>query len=144
MDKVYLAAPVVGITDVQKIEIEKVINVLREEGLEVYDPKKISIPNAWNMSMSEWGRCVFTCDVLAIDDCEYMVVCDYGRNATVGTAWEAGYAFAKNKRIVVIQMPQVEEVSLMLRNCGVKIMLYEEIKDGINFIHKNKDEVIQN
>lgn len=46
--------------------------------------------------------------------------------------------------IVGIQMPQVEEVSLMLRNCGVKIMLYEEIKNGINFIHKNKDEVIQN
>ena len=34
---------------------------------------------------------------------------DYGRECTFGTAWEVGYAFAKDKHIIQIMMPPQED-----------------------------------
>ena len=69
--KVYLAAPVVGVSDDVILELEKIKHVLRtldKRGkIELYDPKKHGVPNAWGMSMAEWARCIFTLDVVAID-----------------------------------------------------------------------------
>ena len=121
--KVYLAAPVVGVSDDVIIELEKIKHVLRtldKRGkIELYDPKKHGVPNAWGMSMSEWARCIFTLDVVAIDNADWIVVCDYGRKGTAGTAWEAGYAFGKGKKVLIIEMAKTDtDYSVMMRGCS--------------------------
>lgn len=97
----------------------------------VYRPGKHKVPNAWGMDMATWGQCVFTMDVVAIDDCDWMVLADYGRHATAGTSWEAGYAFAKGIKILVVQMPGVEESSLMTQGCAANIVKYEDFVQGL-------------
>ena len=111
----YIAAPVVGLSCSKRSQIDDAILVLEKyvqdklgRQANIYNPRKLKIPNAWNMPQSEWARCVFTEDVLAIDQSDTVVVFDFGRNGTCGTAWEAGYAFAKEKPILLVVMPGVE------------------------------------
>lgn len=104
---------------------------MREDYPEIYRPGRHKVPNAWGIDMQTWGQCVFTMDVIAIDDCDWMVLADYGRNATAGTSWEAGYAFAKKIKILVVQMPGVEESSLMTQGCAANIVKYEDFVKGL-------------
>ena len=98
------------------------------------------------MPQAEWSRCVFTEDVLAIDQSECIVVFDFGRNGTCGTAWEAGYAFAKEKRILLIVMPDVREQSLMMRNGCTHCVKYADFITGNfylpNYLEEWKNETI--
>ena len=144
--KFYLAGPVVTKDPVIKKQmnnIEEVLNNMqlpplypgecdmRDDYVEVYRPGRHKVPNAWGIDMQTWGQCVFTMDVIAIDECEWMVLADYGRQATAGTSWEAGYAFAKRVKILVIQMPGVEESSLMTQGCAANIVKYEDFVKGL-------------
>lgn len=106
---------------------------MREDVVNVYRPGKHKVPNAWGIDMRTWGQCVFTMDVVAIDECDWMVVADYGRQATAGTSWECGYAFAKGVKILVVQMPGVEESSLMTQGCAANVCKYEEFVSGIDY-----------
>lgn len=124
--KYYLAAPVVTDDDT-KSKVDKVYEALCDaKGSEnVYRPGLHKVPNAWGITMQMWGQCVFTMDVLAIDACEWLVLCDFGRGkASAGTAWECGYAFAKEKRILVVTMPGANETSLMLNGCASNVVDY--------------------
>lgn len=144
--KFYLAGPVV--TDDKEIkrqmnELEETLNRMRLPAInpgecdmrddypEVYRPGKHKVPNAWGIDIATWGQCVFTMDVVAIDDCDWFVIADYGRQRTAGTAWECGYAFAKGKKILVIRMPGTTESSLMVQGCAANICTYEEFIAGI-------------
>jgi nucleoside 2-deoxyribosyltransferase len=146
--KIYLAGPVV--TDNKEIkqqmeDLEYTIEHMRlpvlhpgecdmrDDYVELYRPGKHKVPNAWGIDMRTWGQCVFTMDVVAIDECEWMVLADYGRSATAGTSWEAGYAFAKGVKILVVQMPGVEESSLMTQGCAANICKYEDFIAGIDY-----------
>jgi len=147
--KVYLAGPVVTndpIVKQQMETLETTLNNMRiynrysdieKEYVEVYRPGKHKVPNAWGIDMATWGQCVFTMDVIAIDKCEWMVLADYGRQATAGTSWEAGYAFAKGIKILVVQMPGVEESSLMTQGCAANICKYEDFISGIDCDERN-------
>lgn len=120
MIKVYLAGPVVAEKEITD-GVDTVCAILRRWGsdVEVYRPCEHRVPNAWGISQESWAQCVFTMDVLAIDECDWVVACDFGRqHAAMGTAWECGYAFAKGKRILVVTMPGVDESSLMLEGCA--------------------------
>lgn len=144
--KFYLAGPVV--TDNKEIKkqmetLEEILNNMklpvlfpgecdqRDDFVEVYRPGKHKVPNAWGIDMKTWGQCVFTMDVVAIDECDWMVVADYGRQATAGTSWECGYAFAKGVKILVVQMPGVSESSLMTQGCAANIVKYEDFVAGL-------------
>jgi len=144
--KFYLAGPVVTKDPVIKEQMDKIEEVLdnmklpvlhpgecdqRDDFVEVYRPGRHKVPNAWGIDIQTWGQCVFTMDVVAIDKCEWMVLADYGRNATAGTSWEAGYAFAKHVKILVIQMPGVEESSLMTQGCAANIVKYKDFIKGL-------------
>jgi len=145
--KVYIAAPIVGINKSQREEIDCVASYLHDQYRDVYCPWDLKIPNAWNMPQEQWARCVFTQDVLALDDADIVVVCDYGRHGSCGTAWEAGYAFAKEKRIIIVQMPDVHEVSLMLYNGCTCVVLFDDFVNDIwempNFKNIN-NPIVQN
>lgn len=140
--KFYLAGPVVAdaVIRAQMNDIEETIKHMHlpqpgddRDYPEVYRPGKHKVPNAWGIDMQTWGQCVFTMDVIAIDECDWMVVADYGRYGTSGTAWECGYAFAKGVKILVIQMPGVEESSLMTQGCAANICKYEEFINGVDY-----------
>lgn len=94
--------------------IVRMLNVLHDEfpeysGSTFYDPMKMKVPNAWCMDSETWAHCVFSIDVHELDAANVVVFLDYGRECTFGTAWEVGYAFAKDKRIIQIMMPLREE-----------------------------------
>ena len=143
----YLAGPVVTKDKEIKEQMSKIEEVLdnmklppinpgecdmRDDYPYVYRPGRHKVPNEWGIDIDTWGQCVFTMDVIAIDRCDWLVLADYGRQATAGTAWEAGYAFAKGKKILVIQMPGVEESSLMTQGCAANVVKYEEFIEGLD------------
>ena len=143
--KFYLAGPVVADKEIkeQMNKLEEVLDNMklpplspgepdmRDDYVEVYRPGFHKVPNAWGIDIQTWGQCVFTMDVVAIDRCDWMILADYGRQATAGTSWEAGYAFAKHVKILVVQMPGVEESSLMTQGCAANIVKYEDFIKGL-------------
>lgn len=132
--KIYLAGPVVTNDPSQKAQMYALETALLEMGpvgeIEIYRPGKHKVPNEWGIDMETWGQCVFTMDVVAIDDCDWVVLADYGRYATAGTSWEAGYAFAKGKKILVIRMPGVDESSVMTQGCASNVCDYNDFMEG--------------
>lgn len=134
--KIYLAGPVVTEDKTVKAQMEQLEIAIKnmtlptEDSIDLYRPGKHKVPNAWGIDMATWGQCVFTMDVVAIDECDWMVLADYGRQATAGTSWEAGYAFAKGVKILVVQMPGVTESSLMTQGCAANICRFEQFIEG--------------
>lgn len=112
--KIYLASPFE--TEKEKEGMEKAKEILRGKGLEVYVPQEHKIPNAWDYPNTEWGLMVFAEDIAAIEAADIVVVLSRGRRATAGTSFEAGFAFGIGKKVVVVEMPGVELMSLMLAN----------------------------
>jgi len=129
-DKIYLAAPIVNISKDWKEKIANVKKAFVESvhNFYVYDPVDHGVPNAWGMTMEEWSKCIFALDVVAIDDCDWVVVCDFGRQMTSGTSWEAGYAFGKGKKILIIRMNEEDatDYSVMMNGCSANAMSYSE------------------
>lgn len=128
--KIYLAGPVVADDEVKNL-VSAVYNKLKAFGdtIPVYRPGLHKVPNEWGITMQMWGQCVFTMDVLAIDDCDWVVLCNFGRaGASAGTAWECGYAFAKGKKILVVNMPGSKDSSLMITGCAANVVDFEQFK----------------
>ena len=154
--KVYIAAPIVWISEKTSEQINNVKAVLSEleaiGKIILHDPSKQKVPNARGMSIQEWGRCIFTLDVLAIDSCDWVVVCDFGRNWTAGTARECGYAFGKGKNVLIIEMYDNGcDYSVMMRWCCSNYCKYTEfistpVDDKIEkfFYHRGKTQQKEN
>ena len=88
--KIYLAGPVVADDGVKSL-VSAVYDKLSGTFDTIYRPGLHKVPNEWGITMQMWGQCVFTMDVLAIDDCDWVVLCNFGRSgASAGTAWECG------------------------------------------------------
>lgn len=130
---VYIAAPIVGISEDVKERIGQVIERIEYAfpGTDIYVPSKHGVPNAWGMSIDEWARCIFTMDLIAIDNSEWIVVCDYGRGGTAGTGWECGYAFAKGKKILVIHMKNDTDYSVMMQGCSSNHCTFNDFVYGL-------------
>lgn len=50
------------------------------------------------------------------NDCDIFLMITPGRNSTAGTNWEQGYAFAKGKKIVVVQY--TDDTTSLMTFCG--------------------------
>lgn len=112
--KIYLAAP---LSQDKRNDMSKAVQILREhKEFEVYAPVEHTIPNAWDYPNNEWGLMVFTEDIQAIQNCDFVVLLSYGRNSTAGANWEAGYAFGIGKMVIVVEMLKDEVMSLMVAN----------------------------
>lgn len=115
--KIYLAS---SLNEEVRDEIIKAKTILENAGFEVYYPLDYKIPNAWDYPNAEWGLMVFQNDIYAIDNCDYLVLLTHGRNSTAGANWEAGYAFGKGKKVIVVEMfnekDQHQIMSLMVAN----------------------------
>lgn len=116
--KVYLAS---SLDEIYRPYIREAECILKEKGLDVYVPLDHVITNAWDYPNNEWGLMVFNNDVTAIDNSDIVVSLSFGRtHITSGTSWECGYAFAKGKRIILVEI-NIDEtkdfvMSLMLAN----------------------------
>ena len=89
---------------------------LRALGFEVYCPFELKINNAWDMPQEDWAQKVFDNDILAIQNCDVMVIISSGRQSTAGTNWEQGYAYALGKKIFVFQY--TNEATSLMTYCG--------------------------
>ena len=110
--KIYIASAM--FTPIQKARIEARAKYLRQLGHEVYVPHELQIPNAYELSNNDWAHEVFTHDVQAIDEADILYYYCEGMSGDVGAAWECGYAYAKGKRIVVDELHETENISLMV------------------------------
>ena len=98
--KIYLASPFFNTEEVAIYR--SVINDLRKVGHEVYVPQEHTIENAWHLSNKEWAQEVYIADTYAIADCDCVMVLNFGMYSDSGTAWEAGFAYAFNKKVVQV------------------------------------------
>lgn len=135
--KIYLASPFFNNAE---LEIYKqVIQQLRGAGYEVYVPQEHSIDGAWDMSNAHWARAVYREDIMAIAECECVMILNFGMYSDSGTAWEAGYALTLRKYTVqVLYGGDNATYSLMMINgCDKVIDLdnvghFEEVSANAN------------
>ena len=115
-EKIYLAS---SMEPQFRDSIREAAKVLRRTFENVFVPMEHAIVNAWDYPNNEWGLMVFENDVFAIDQSEIVVLLNYGRkNTTAGCAWEAGYAFAAGKKVIVVDIDTDGDfiTSLMIEN----------------------------
>lgn len=99
----------------QRTIMQNAAKVLTKIGKEVYCPFNLKIENAWDYSQETWANLVFEKDLEMLDKSDTVVVISPGRISSAGSNWEQGYAYAKGKRIIVIQYTD-ENTSLMTYN----------------------------
>lgn len=139
--KIYLASP---FFNEEELEIyRRAIRLLRDEGHDVYVPQEHTIENAWSLSNEDWASRVFVEDIKAINNSEIVMVLNFGMYSDSGTAWEAGYAFAQNKRVVqVLCGGENTTYSLMMMNSCCNIVELPQIAH-FDKVTANTAKVIQ-
>lgn len=124
----YLASPFFSHEERQKYH--RIISLLRDQlGYELYVPMEHTIENAWNLPNHTWAKAVFEEDIRAIDEAEVVIVVNFGMYSDSGTAWEAGYAYAKGKTVVNMLVGEgAEDYSLMMIN-GCHQVVWENMRE---------------
>lgn len=129
--KVYVAASF-AYEDKEKTEERKFIIKSLVDKIKVhldadfYLPQELKIENAWDYSLSDWGRMVFEEDVKNLDESDMVLFISFGKENNAGAVWEVGYAYAKGKKVVMIKMTTNPE-SLMITNSAWVMMLPKDI-----------------
>lgn len=113
----------------QRTLMTSIARFLRLHNEEVYCPFELSIPDAWSYSQEDWSKKVFEADIEALDKCDTVLVISPGRMSSAGTNFEQGYAYAKNKKIVVVQFTR----------CPTSLMTYV---GSTLFINTNQDNIL--
>ena len=141
--KIYLASPFFNPTELAVYR--NVIGDLRSnDDYSVYVPQEHEIPNAWDMSNQDWARQVFCADIEAIEDCDVVMVLNFGMYSDSGTAWEAGYAMGLGKMVVqVLCGDENTTYSLMMFNGCSKVINLCDVEHWDKVSSVKKDKVIQ-
>lgn len=111
--KIYLACPM---NPKFRESEEKIAKVLRFRGYNVYFPAEFKVDDAWSLPNREWGLQVFNHDMEELDNAQIVILLYYGQEFCTGSAWEAGYAYAKGKKVIVVEMIGGIKESLMIAN----------------------------
>ena len=120
--KIYLATPVGDPTDIGiRTNAKRAYEILTKKGYDVYAPWMMKIPHAWDYPNKDWGLMVFTVDIQYLEECDAVVVLSYGRYSTAGTAWEQGYAYARNKKILVVEMNDSIQSIMIANGCNASV-----------------------
>lgn len=119
--------------------METIANFLRANNEEIYCPFEFQINNAYDYSQEEWARCIFEADKAAIDKADIFLMISPGRIGSAGTNWEQGYAYAKNKKVIVIQY--TNEPTSLMTFCGCDIFINtSRLDDILLVIHENRSQ----
>ena len=127
MKKVYLASPFFNDAEIERME--KVKNILRDRGLDVFVPSEHQNPQL-EFGSREWRKSTFDSDVMGIHRADIVVaiICN-GNYSDSGTAWEIGYSFALGKPVVVVNLTG-ETINLMIADSiHALITSYDELKE---------------
>lgn len=90
--------------------------ILRNKGYDVFVPIEHPLPHSYLLPNKTWAKLTFDNDIAAIEECDFMVQLNYGREGTTaGTSFEQGYAFKAGKKILLVEMTN-DEQSLMCAN----------------------------
>ena len=112
---IYIAGPF--FTDKEKAFLKIVIESVKEicPNEELFIPMEHFISDGENLSNNEWAEAVFKTKVEALNKCNRVVAAYLGLRSDTGTAWEIGYAYAKNIPVSLILSPEAlnGEVSIM-------------------------------
>lgn len=101
MTKIYLAG---SCSSEQRTLMTNIATFLRKYNYEVYCPFELKVENAWDYCQEDWAQIVFDTDRREIDNCDIFLMISQGRISSAGTNWEQGYAFAKGKKVYVLQI----------------------------------------
>lgn len=124
--KVYLAAPFFNENELGHYKLA--IHSLRAAGHKVYAPQEHEIENAWELPNHKWAFEVYQVDIEAIDNCDVVLILNFGMYSDSGTAWEAGYAHASGKFTVqVLCGDENTAYSLMMMNGCDRIVPFAKI-----------------
>ena len=101
-----------------------------------YIPHKLTIPNAWDISLEEWSNAVYQHDMEALHDAHIVIFLSFGKENNAGSVWEIGYVAGKNsmklsfdeQKIIMVKMTDETE-SLMVTNSVHAIIKESEIEE---------------
>lgn len=142
MRKIYLASPFFNEKELSVYK--EVISILRNmKDVEVYVPQEFVIESAYDMPNNMWAEKVFKADVKALRECEFVFVLNFGMYSDSGTAWEAGYAYALDKKVYQVICLNDEKVdySLMMLNGANKVITLNDLRKGVL---PEKEETLSN
>ena len=94
--KIYIAGPFFN--KEERYILNEMIRYVKEVHPEadLFIPMEHFIPNGETMPNDEWAKAVFKLDVEALNSADLVYACYNGHYSDTGTAWEIGYAYAKN------------------------------------------------
>lgn len=100
-------------------EVEDIKKVLEDLNLGYFSPKDYAIADA--TASNDTQKQIFDGNVEHLDKCDWMI-CNT-RNKDMGSIWEAGYFYARNKPIVYFcaGLPPGAKFNLMLSASGVTV-----------------------
>ncbi|MBQ9157518.1 MAG: nucleoside 2-deoxyribosyltransferase [Eubacterium sp.] len=101
MRKIYLASPFFNEEEIE--EVSKAETILRERGYEVFSPREHEVRDE-SMGTYAWSRKTFVMDIMGIVKADCLVMLYWGNYSDTGTAWECGFAYAKEKPVIVVHM----------------------------------------
>ena len=132
--KIYLASPFFNEEELKNVEFAE--KVLEARGFEVFSPRLNEVRVDDVVGSEAWSKETFLNDRVNIDTCDAVVMLYYGAYSDSGTAWECGYAYAKGKPVIVVQIG--DDSNLMVHEgCRSNITLDElRTYDFKNMPHK--------
>ncbi len=124
--RIYLASP---FFDEKELEVyHQVMEILRNKHLDVYAPFLNQIDRQ-GLSKKQWAEQTFEKDINAIKQADAIVMLFYGLYSDSGTAWECGYSYALNKRIVAVHLHNGKSNCMINCSCHANLNGLEELKN---------------
>jgi len=121
-------------------EVEDIKAVLEDLKLDYFSPKDYAIAEA--TASNDTQKQIFDGNVEHLDKCDWMI-CNT-RNKDMGSIWEAGYFYARNKPIVYFcaGLPPGAKFNLMLSASGVAVCTsLDDLRDYLE-ISKRENRLI--
>lgn len=118
----------------QRTLMTTIATALRNAGKEVYCPFELKIENAWDYPQEVWAEKVFNKDIEALNKADIFLMISPGRMSSAGTNWEQGYAYAKNKKVIVLQY--TPDYTSLMTYVGSTIFINTDLNHIIDDIFK--------
>jgi len=125
--RVYIAGPLCN--EKEREFLEKVDKLCRKIGFETFLPHR----DCGLVTFKEDLEKAFKEDVKALKNCNFVVAVLNGSHVGAGTAWEIGYAYSINKKIIGIKTDKdpessIPELSAMLLKSVEIAKSFKELK----------------
>ena len=110
--------------------MEYVESILEDHGYTFFSPMRHSVDA--EPGTTEWSDLIFEMDRGEINKADFVVALYYGNNSDTGTAWECGYAAAKEIPVILVHVYKDGDSNLMMHS-GCTTNVYLEDLAGYDF-----------